>query len=60
MADQDPPEAAPEPSTVAYGQSPLSVGAQSGDAYDERPELFAAAAFVGGVVFAQILRRLGS
>jgi hypothetical protein len=44
---------------AAYGQSPLSVGSQ-GDVFDERPELFVAGAFVGGLVFAQVLRRLGA
>jgi hypothetical protein len=45
---------------AAFGQSPLSVDAQGGDAFDERPELFVAGAFAGGLVLAQILRRLGS
>ncbi|HEY6779589.1 MAG TPA: hypothetical protein VI111_01475 [Thermoleophilaceae bacterium] len=51
------PPPAYEPPPV--GQSPLSVGAQ-GDAFDERPELFVAGAFVGGLVFAQVLRKLSS
>ena len=41
------------------GETPLSVDAQ-GDAFDERPELFVAGAFLGGVVLAQVLRRFGS
>jgi hypothetical protein len=40
-----------------YGQSPLSVGSEQ-DAFAERPEIFVGAAFVGGLVAAQILRRL--
>jgi hypothetical protein len=47
-----------EPGAAAYGQSPLSVES-AGDAFDERPELFVGAAFVGGFVFAQILKRVG-
>ena len=38
------------------GESPLSVGSES-DAFAERPEAFVGAAFVGGLVLAQILRR---
>jgi hypothetical protein len=71
MTDQDPtpapadtpPVAAPPPPPTSpgasVGESPLTVGSQ-GDAFDERPELFVAGAFVGGVVLAQVLRRLGS
>lgn len=69
MTDQEPtpapadapPAAAPLPPTASAastGQSPLSVGSQ-GDAFDERPEVFVAGAFLGGVVLAQVLRRLG-
>ena len=53
------PPPAYEPLAAGTGQSPLSVGSQ-GDAFDERPELFVAGAFVGGLVFAQVLRKLGS
>ena len=38
------------------GESPLSVSSES-DAFAERPEAFVGAAFVGGLVLAQILRR---
>ncbi len=38
------------------GESPLSVGSES-DAFAERPEAFVGAAFFGGLVLAQILRR---
>jgi hypothetical protein len=31
----------------------------SGGAFAERPELFVGAAFVGGLVFAQLLKRIG-
>jgi hypothetical protein len=44
-----------EPSS---GESPLSVAAAS-DLYEDRPELFVGAAFVGGFAIAQILKRLG-
>jgi hypothetical protein len=67
MTDQEPTPAAvaateplpPTTSAASTGQSPLSVGSQ-GDAFDERPELFVGGAFVGGLVLAQLLRRLGS
>jgi hypothetical protein len=39
-------------------ESPLSVGSQ-GDVLEERPELLVAGAFVGGLVLAQVLRKLG-
>jgi hypothetical protein len=41
----------------SYGESPLSVDAEH-DAFAERPEIFVGAAFLGGLVAAQILRRL--
>ena len=44
-----------EPSS---GESPLSVAAAS-DLYEDHPELFVGAAFVGGFAVAQILKRLG-
>jgi hypothetical protein len=44
-----------EPSS---GESPLSVAAAS-DLYEDHPELFVGAAFVGGFAIAQILKRLG-
>jgi hypothetical protein len=64
MTDQEPNQGAPgaAPATEVPpppAQSPLSVGSES-DAFDERPELFVAGAFVGGLVFAQLLRKLGS
>jgi hypothetical protein len=42
----------------ASGESPLSVAAAS-DLYEDHPELFVGAAFVGGFAVAQILKRLG-
>ena len=42
----------------ASGESPLSVAAAS-DLYEDHPELFVGAAFVGGFAIAQILKRLG-
>jgi hypothetical protein len=38
------------------GESPLGVGSET-DAFAERPEAFVGAAFLGGLVLAQILRR---
>ena len=46
----------------AGGQSPLDAqrrGEESQDPYDERPHLFVAGAFVGGLLFAQVLKRFG-
>ena len=40
------------------GESPLSTAAAS-DMYEDHPELFVGAAFVGGFAIAQILKRLG-
>jgi hypothetical protein len=47
-----------EPGAEAYGQSPLTESSAS-DAFDEHPEVFVGAAFVGGFVLAQILKRVG-
>ena len=44
--------------SAAYSESPLSVEALGG-AYEERPELFVGAAFVGGFLMAQILKKVG-
>jgi hypothetical protein len=44
-----------EPSS---GDSPLSAAAAS-DLYEDHPELFVGAAFIGGFAVAQILKRLG-
>jgi hypothetical protein len=44
------------------GQSPLDAqrrGDEAQDAFAEKPHLFVAGAFVGGLVFAQILKRMG-
>jgi hypothetical protein len=40
------------------GESPLSVP-KADDPFAQRPEVFVGAAFAGGFVLAQILRRLG-
>ena len=62
MADDQPTsEHPPTEETVsdtppAARQSPLSVGSDD-DPFAERPEAFVGAAFVGGLVLAQILRR---
>jgi hypothetical protein len=55
---------APGPSTTyergsaAYAESPLSVETLGG-AYEDRPELFVGAAFLGGFLVAQILKKVG-
>ena len=43
------------------GQSPMDAqrSAEGGDAFAEKPHLYVAGAFVGGLVVAQILKRLG-
>jgi hypothetical protein len=40
------------------GESPASVSAGDRDAFDERPEAFVGAAFVGGFALAMILKRV--
>jgi hypothetical protein len=47
-----------EEEASSQGESPLSVDALGG-AYEDRPELFVGAAFVGGFVVAQILKKVG-
>jgi hypothetical protein len=48
------------PSAGAVGPSPAAAQADShGDAFAERPELFVGAAFAGGLVLAQLLKRVG-
>ena len=44
--------------TAANGQSPWDAQTSVEQA-DERPEMLVGAAFVGGLVLAQILKRLG-
>ena len=39
------------------GESPASV-TSDGDAFDQRPEAFVAAAFIGGFALAMILKRV--
>jgi hypothetical protein len=47
------------PPVGAAGPSPAEAQAASqGDAFAERPELFVGAAFAGGLVLAQILKRV--
>jgi hypothetical protein len=46
-----------EQGSTGYGESPLSVDTLGG-AYEDRPELFVGAAFVGGFVVAQILKKV--
>jgi hypothetical protein len=72
MSATDPPGAQPgaaEAATEAInqgatatrplGESPASADASSDrDAYDERPEAFIGAAFVGGLALALILKRV--
>jgi hypothetical protein len=53
MAEQDTP-----PSGTPVVESP-EAASSNGDPFAERPELFVGAAFVGGLVLAQILKRIG-
>jgi hypothetical protein len=47
------------PSVGATGPSPVDAQVSSdSDAFAQRPELFVGAAFAGGVVLAQILKRV--
>ena len=46
--------------TASNGQSPWDAQTAVDDGGAERPELFVGAAFVGGLVLAQVLKRLGS
>ena len=49
-----------EPDTAGAHESPLSSAqAADEDAFTRRPELFVGAAFVGGVLAAQLLKRFG-
>ena len=50
------PTAASQPPT--NGQSPWDAQT-SVERTDERPEVFVGAAFLGGIVLAQVLKRLG-
>ena len=46
------------PKPFRVGRKPLP-GSQDGNPFAERPELFVGAAFVGGLVLAQLLKRIG-
>jgi hypothetical protein len=46
------------PGDPVQGESPLSTAAAS-DLYEDRPELFVGAAFIGGFALARILKLLG-
>ena len=46
-----------EQGSTRYSESPLSVDTLGG-AYEDRPELFVGAAFVGGFVVAKILKKV--
>ena len=47
------------PKTEEAKQSPLDAHAEGGDPFRDRPEVYVGAAFAGGFVLAQILRRFG-
>jgi hypothetical protein len=56
---EETPSPEPGPESPRPGQSPLDAQHESGDPFAEHPELFVGAAFAGGFVIAQILRRFG-
>ena len=56
MADEQQTDWTETPTTEP--ESPTAVAAAS-DIFEERPELFVGAAFVGGFVVAQILKKVG-
>jgi len=53
MAEQDTP-----PSGTPVVEPESTSGSSNGDPFAERPELFVGAAFVGGLVLAQLLKRI--
>jgi hypothetical protein len=53
MAEQDTP-----PSGTPAVEADARSGSEA-DAFAERPELFVGVAFVGGLVLAQLLKRIG-
>jgi hypothetical protein len=70
MAATEPPGAGPTPGEAAteainqgatgarpLGESPAAATSDS-DAFDERPEAFVGAAFIGGFALAMILKRV--
>jgi hypothetical protein len=61
MAEHDtPPSGTPVVEPEAASVEPEAAsGSQNGDPFAERPELFVGAAFVGGLVLAQLLKRIG-
>ena len=59
-ADEQGTREVPPVGATAPGPSPAEAqAAAGGDAFAERPELFVGAAFAGGLVLAQIMRRIG-
>jgi hypothetical protein len=66
MAEQDTPASgtpAVEPEAAAGAPGPTlepeAASSSNTDAFEEHPELFVGAAFVGGIVVAQLLKRIG-
>jgi hypothetical protein len=58
-AGQQPTREMPPVGGTAAGPSPAEAqAAADADAFAERPELFVGAAFAGGLVLAQILKRV--
>lgn len=57
--DDRPPAGAGGPAPPPQSPAGAHAAADSGDAFAERPELYVGAAFAGGLVLAQILRRVG-
>jgi hypothetical protein len=58
-ASGEPPQGATHEPPGGSGTSPAAAHAAGGDdVFAERPELFVGAAFAGGLVLAQILKRV--
>lgn len=59
--EPSPPQPAPAPPMGSGGTSPAAAdrqAAESHDAFEEKPEMFVAGAFVGAFVLGQLLKRL--
>jgi hypothetical protein len=57
-AASTPPGSGVPASPPEWGESPAEADAAGKDAFAQRPEIYVGAAFVGGLVVAQLIRRL--
>jgi hypothetical protein len=56
---EPPPRAESSPSAAPWGSPAAADDAAESDAFAERPEVYVAAAFAGGLALAGLLRLLG-